>query len=270
MGPISISDAEFARVRALALEMAGISLPPSKKSLIVSRWGRRLAHHGLRNYGEYLRLLAQSGSEKELQISLDLLTTNETYFFREPKHFDFLRDQVLRSVKADNRFRVWSAACSTGEEPYSIAMLLAAGLNHSNWEVLGTDISSRVLKHARAGLYDITRTQGIPPDYLRRFCLKGTGPYADTLLIDRPLRERIRFEQVNLNETLPKLGQFDVIFLRNVMIYFNSDTKARVVSRLLSCMKPGGFLLIGHCDTLHGIAHDLEPIRNAVYRKSAT
>jgi chemotaxis protein methyltransferase CheR len=252
------------------MELAGISLSSSKKTLVVSRWGKRLAHHGLTNYGEYLKLIADSQSGEELQISLDLLTTNETYFFREQKHFDFLRNHVLPAVRSGHPFRIWSAACSSGEEPYSIAMQLAAELKHPNWEVLGTDISSRVLKRARTGLYEMSRIQGIPPDYLRRFCLKGTGPYADHLLIGRPLRERIRFERVNLNETLPKLGQFDVIFLRNVMIYFDTDTKAKVVSRLLPCLKPGGFFLIGHCDTLHGIAHNLEPLGIAIYRKAAS
>jgi chemotaxis protein methyltransferase CheR len=264
----NISDVEFARVRAFAMEMAGISLGASKKSLVVSRWGKRLAHHGLSSYAEYLKLLAGSGSGEEGQIALDLLTTNETYFFREPKHFDFLRDQVLPAAQSDTPFRVWSAACSSGEEPYSIAMLLGAEFNHSNWEVLGTDISSRVLKKARTGVYDMTRTQGIPPDYLRRFCLKGTGPYADTLLIDRPLRARIRFDRVNLNDTLPQLGQFDVIFLRNVMIYFDTDTKAKVVSRLLPRLKPGGYFLIGHCDTLYGLTHNLEPLGISIYRKA--
>jgi chemotaxis protein methyltransferase CheR len=269
MEPIGISDAEFARVQALAMELAGISLSSSKKTLVVSRWGKRLIHHGLRNYGEYLKLLTDGRAADELQISLDLLTTNETYFFREPKHFDFLRSRVLPAAKPGAAFRVWSAACSSGEEPYSIAMQLAAELKHPNWEVLGTDISSRVLKRAQTGLYDMSRTEGIPPDYLRRFCLKGTGPYADNLLIDRPLRERTRFGRVNLNETLPKLGQFDVIFLRNVMIYFDTDTKANVVSRLIPCLKPGGFFLIGHCDTLHGIPHNLEPVGIAIYRKPA-
>ncbi len=267
MESIPISDAEFARVRAFALGMAGISLSSAKKNLVASRWSKRLAHHGLNNFGEYLRLIQDPRCGEELQISLDLLTTNETYFFREPKHFDFLRDQVLPGTKAGSPFRVWSAACSSGEEPYSIAMQLAAELNHSNWEVLGTDLSMRVLEHARMGLYDTTRIEGIPPEYLRRFCLKGTGPYANKLLIDQPLRRRLRFERVNLTETLPNFGQFDVIFLRNIMIYFDLDTKQKVVGRLLPYLKPGGHFLIGHCDTLHGIDHHLELMGNAIYRK---
>src|SRR5438270_892037 len=169
MEPIGISDAEFARVQALAMELAGISLSAAKKTLVVSRWGKRLTHHGLRTFGEYLKLLADGRAADELQISLDLLTTNETYFFREPKHFDFLRRQVLPAAKPGVPFRVWSAACSSGEEPYSIAMQLAAELKHPDWNVLGTDISARVLERARAGLYEMSRIVGIPPDYLRRF-----------------------------------------------------------------------------------------------------
>jgi chemotaxis protein methyltransferase CheR len=214
-----------------------------------------------------MRLINAPDGIAERQISIDLLTTNETYFFREPKHFDFLRDAVLPHANPRDRFRVWSAACSSGEEPYSIAMLLADRLAHKDWEIVGTDLSSRVLDDARKGLYDAVRTQGIPAEYLRRFCLKGTGPYADKILVDRPLRERLQFRQVNLTETLPSLGLFDVIFLRNVMIYFDTPTKADVLARLLPCLKRGGYFLIGHSDTLSGVSHELETVKTAIFRK---
>jgi chemotaxis protein methyltransferase CheR len=149
-------------------------------------------------------------------------------------------------------------------------MLLAAELRHRNWEVLGTDISSRVLETARRALYDMARTEGIPREYLQRYCMKGTGPYAGKLLIEQALRDHVQFAQLNLNEALPAVGQFDVILLRNVMIYFDADTKARVVERLLPCLKAGGHFLIGHCDSLQGMTHDLKPLQTAVFRKSAT
>ena len=265
--PVGITDAEFRRVCDLALRLAGISIAPSKKGLIIGRWSRRLAHHGLASFGDYLDLLSERDSQVELQIALDRLTTIETSFFREPKHFDFLRTQVLPGAQRGAPFRVWSAACSSGEEPYSVAMLLAAELAMGNWEVLGTDISGRVLETAREGLYDLGRAQQISPDYLRRFCLKGKGPQDGRFLIERSLRERVKFAHANLNEPLADFGRFDVIMLRNVMIYFNTETKRRVMSHLLPSLKPGGYFITGHCDTLAGVAHGLSTCSVSIYRK---
>jgi chemotaxis protein methyltransferase CheR len=265
--PVNLSDAEFKRIRALAARLAGITIAPTKKALVVGRWGRRLTHHGFESYSAYLDLLESGQAGDELQISLDLLTTNETNFFREPKHFDFLRNDVLPKRSRGNPFRVWSAACSSGEEPYSIAMLLAAQLPHANWDLLATDISSRVLEAAAGGLYDASRARQIPPDYLRRFCLKGTGPQAGKILLDRELMQRVQFHRVNLNEPLPALGEFDVILVRNVMIYFDTPTKSRIIERILRQLRPGGHLLIGHCDTLQGVPHGLINIQASVYRK---
>jgi chemotaxis protein methyltransferase CheR len=267
MNPVELSDAEFAEVRALALRVSGISLNHSKKALVVSRWGRRLAHHGLRSFREYLDLLDSDRAGEERQISLDLLTTNETYFYREPQHFDFLRKEVVPAFEKGGNLRIWSAACSSGEEPYSIAMLLADLLPRGNWEVIGSDISSRVLESARVGLYDSMRARHIPAEYLRRFCLKGQGPHEGKILVEREIRDRVKFLLMNLNETLPKLGQFDVLFLRNVMIYFSTETKAGILNRLAAQLRPGGLLLIGHCDTLHGVDHGLTIVKTSIYRK---
>jgi len=265
--PVDITDAEFARVRALAMRLAGISIAASKKALVVGRWGRRLAYHGLATFDDYLALLSEKGAAEELQIALDLLTTNETNFFREPKHFEFLKKEVLPQAKRGASFRVWSAACSSGEEPYSIAMLLAAELQNSPWEVLGTDISTRVLKTARIGLYELSRGEPIPRDYLQRFCLRGTGPHAGQFMIDRTVRERVQFSQANLNEPMPDFGKFDVILLRNVMIYFDAPTKERVIKHLVPALKPGGYFIIGHCDALAGVSHSLTACSASVYRK---
>jgi chemotaxis protein methyltransferase CheR len=267
---VDLTDAEFARVRELALRLAGITIPASKKTLIIGRWARRLAHHSLTSFADYLDLLSQSAGRGELQIALDLLTTNETSFFREPKHFDFLRKEVLPAARRGEPFRVWSAACSSGEEPYSVAMLLAAELGMtSNWDVLGTDISARVLKTARLGLYDLGRAEQISADYLRRFCLKGKGPQAGKFLIEKSVRERVKFARANLNEPLADFGQFDVILLRNVMIYFSSLTKQKVMQHLIPALKPGGYFIIGHCDTLAGVTHGLTSCGASVYRKTS-
>lgn len=264
---VDITDAEFARVRGLALRLAGISIPENKKTLIIGRWSRRLAHHSLTNFADYLDLLS-AGDVAELQTALDLLTTNETSFFREPKHFDFLSREVLPGVRRGGHFRVWSAACSSGEEPYSVAMLLAAELRSGGWDVFGTDISARVIEAARSGLYGVERAGQISPEYLRRFCLKGTGPQAGKFLIEKSLRERVTFARANLNEPMPDYGLFDVILLRNVMIYFNTATKQKVLNHLLPALKPGGYFITGHCDTLAGVAHGLVTKSASVYRKA--
>jgi len=266
-GPIiAISDREFAQVRTLAFELAGISIGASKKTLVVGRLGRRLLHHRLRSFADYLSLLKKDKSGTERQIALDLLTTNETYFFREPKHFDFLRREVLPRASFAQEFRVWSAAASSGEEAYSVAMLLAATRPSTPWNVLGTDVSSRVLETARRATYDLSRAQHIPKEYLRRFCLQGHGPQAGKLKMARSVRERVRFEHANLNEPLANFGRFDVILLRNVLIYFDAPTKQRVIRHLLPALKPGGYFIIGHCDALAGVEHSLVPVIPSIYR----
>jgi chemotaxis protein methyltransferase CheR len=267
MEQLKLSDSEFQRIQALAMRLAGISIPSNKKALVMGRWGRRLAHHGLDTFGEYLDLLGSKRAGNELEISLDLLTTNETNFFREPKHFEFLRKQILPKAARGATFRAWSAACSSGEEPYTLAMVLADFFGSSGWEVVGTDISTRVLKTARAGLYDMPRGAPIPVDFMRRFCMKGVGPQDGKFLVDPEVRKRVRFAHANLNEPLPDLGQFDVILLRNVMIYFDAPTKERVLRHLMPALKPGGHFMIGHCDSLTGVRNPLELVSSSIFRK---
>ena len=267
MTAFSISDQEFVQFQRFIYEAAGISLSPAKKALVSGRLAKRLQHHHLGSYAEYFRLLKSGKAQGEVQTAVDLLTTNETYFFREPKHFDLLREQALAARGRVQPFRVWSAASSTGEEAYSIAMVLADCLEDAAWEVLGSDISARVLLRARAGHYSMERTQHVPPAYLRRFCLKGLGSAQGTLLVDRGLRARVNFLQVNLNAPLPNLGVFDVIFLRNVLIYFANETKRQVVGRVLSLLRPGGYFCIGHSESLNGIVDGLQAQLPSVYRK---
>jgi chemotaxis protein methyltransferase CheR len=268
MQEVTLSDAEFAQVQALAQRIMGVHLTSSKKALVVGRWSRRLSHYKLHSYRQYLELINGSDAAAELQTALDLLTTNETHFFRERAHFDYLQREVLRAQRAPGKLRVWSAACSSGEEPYSLAMLLASELRGAAWEVLGSDINSKVLAQARAAKYVIERARGIPAEYLRQFCLKGVGPEAGMFVIDRWLRERVQFRQINLNRPLVSDGQFDVILLRNVMIYFDAATKAEVVQRLLPALKPQGLFIVGHCETLNGIATGLEHLGASMYRKA--
>jgi chemotaxis protein methyltransferase CheR len=265
----AITDKEFSRFQRFIYDAAGITLSASKKALVSGRLAKRVHAHGLDSYGRYLDLLASGESPAEVQTAVDLLTTNETYFFREPKHFEVLRAAAGAARARGQALRVWSAASSSGEEAYSIAMVLADVLGDApGWEVVGTDISARVLERARSGHYPLERTRHIPPAYLKRFCLKGIGPQDGTLLVERALRRRVQFMHANLNERLPQqLGTFDMVFLRNVMIYFNGDTKRQVVARVLSLLKPGGHFLIGHSESLHDINDEVVQVSPAVYRK---
>ncbi|MCK6394892.1 protein-glutamate O-methyltransferase CheR [Zoogloea sp.] len=264
----AITDQEFALFQRLIYKIAGISLSDAKKVLLVGRLAKRLKHYGLPTFSQYYRMLATGQHPEELQVMVDLLTTNETYFFREPRHFEFLRDEIIRPRRSPAPFRVWSAACSTGEEVYTLAMLLAETLPNAPWEVVGSDISTQVLAKAEAGHYPLDRNEGIPPAYLVKYCLKGVRAQSGSFLITPELKRRTHFQQVNL--TLPVdagIGDFEVIFLRNVMIYFDMDTKRKVVANLLPRLKSGGHLIIGHSETLNGIQQGLEPVRATIYRK---
>lgn len=264
---VALTDSEFHRFQSMIYQIAGISLSNEKKALVSGRLARRITHFGLDSYEKYFQLLSRSDARAELQIAVDLLTTNETYFFREQKHFDLLRDTILPPLTSARQVRIWSGASSSGEELYSIAMVMAEQLGSRNWELIGSDISTRVLETARSGHYPIERAKDIPRDYLSKYCLKGTGAQEGTFLIEKSLRTRVQFMQINLNTTLPALGEFDVIFLRNVMIYFDQKTKQQVLQRMVPLLKPGGYFLVSHSETLNGITDALKAVSPSVYRK---
>lgn len=265
MHETTLSDQEFAQFSQFIHGIAGIHMVPAKKPLIAGRLAKRLRHHGLTSFDDYYRLMCSEQAER--QIAVDLLTTNETHFFRESRHFDLLRDGLLAGHPKSRVFRAWSAACSSGEEVFTLAMVLAESLGGGPWEILGSDISTRVLQQAASALYPMERAAGIPKVLLKRYCLKGIGSQSGRFLIAPELQERVSFAQVNLTEPLPSTGCFDVIFLRNIMIYFRLETKREVVGRLLERLRPGGWLVIGHSETLNGLAPGLECIAPAVYRK---
>lgn len=263
----TLTDREFACFQQFIFKAAGIHLPAGKKVLVAGRLAKRVKAREAPNFGAYYELLQRPGEEDEAQTAVDLLTTNETYFFREPKHFELLRKLALEAASGVRPFRVWSAASSTGEEAFSTAMVLADCLGERPWEVVGTDISSRVVKAARTGLFPMQRASNMPPAYLKRFCLKGHGEHANSLLVVRELRQRVSFRMANLNEPLPSLGEFDLVFLRNVMIYFNQQTKRDVVRRVIEPLRKGGYLCIGHSESLSDLDMPLEQVGVSVYRK---
>lgn len=247
-------------------ETTGITLSEMKKALLVSRLASRLRHRKVPSFREYYKLVTDPQETDELQAAIDLITTNETSFFREASHFDVLRS-YLRSLRpVPMPFRVWSAAASSGEEAYSLAMVLSEALGGAEWNILGTDISTRVLERASKALYPIERSKTIPKDYLSKYCLKGQGRYQGMFLIERPLRNRVSFQQLNLCAPLPDLGPFDVVFLRNILIYFAQEEKRLVVDAISRKLKPGGLLMIGHSETLAGISGRYQQIQPTVYR----
>lgn len=262
-----ITDSELAQFQRFIFEKAGITMSAQKKALVMGRLARRLEFHSLETFSQYFHLLTSGHHAEEVQIAIDLLTTNETYFFREMKHFDFLREKALAARGRSDAFRVWSAASSSGEEAYSLAMVLADCLETAPWEVLGTDISTRVLHSAAQALYPMERGRHIPQAYLRRFCLKGSGEHEGKFLVERNLRNRVQFRQMNLNVALPSIGHFDMIFLRNVMIYFSDDTKREVVERVITALKPEGYLCIGHSESLHKITESVQQVAPSIFRK---
>ena len=262
-----ISDQEFTQFQKMVYDLAGISMSTAKKTLVSGRLSKRLKHYGLDSYGEYFRLIKSGSHPEETQTALDLLTTNETYFFREPKHFEFLKDQILPERKAGATFRIWCAASSSGEEPYTLAMMLADSLGEAPWEIVASDISSRVLEKAQLGLYPMERAEHIPARLLKAYCLKGIDSQEGMFVVDKRLRSRVRFMQINLNTTLPDIGEFDAVFLRNVMIYFDTKTKRQVVNRIFSLIKPRGWLVIGHSESLNGVTDALKSVTPSVYRK---
>lgn len=264
-----ISDQEFGQFQGLIYQLAGINLPPSKKAMVCSRLAKRLRAHRLQSFGDYYHLLSLQHHTDEVKVLIDLLTTHETYFFREMAHFDFLREQVLPSWSRGRTLRVWSAASSTGEEAYSIAMLLAAQLGGAAWEVVGTDISGKVIATASEGVYPMERARGIPQHYLERFCLRGVGRQEGTFIINDALRARVRFTTANICDPHPELGAFDVVFLRNVLIYFNQETKRQVAWCIARQLQPGGHFMVGHAESINGMADGIQMVKPSIYRKRA-
>lgn len=261
-----ISDKEFKRIQTLIFEWAGITMADSKKGLVVGRLAKRLRFYELDSYEAYLHILANPAESQERQTFIDLLTTNETYFFRESKHFDLLEKEIVPAITA-RPLRVWSAACSTGAEPYTLAMVLANKIGFSNWEIMATDISNRVLGTAKAGLYPLESAEKIPAIYRNKFCLKGVRSQEGSFIIDERLRRGIDFRYLNLNGKWPELGKFHIIFLRNVMIYFNQDTKRQLVQRMAQLLLPGGYFIVGHSESLTGInVPGLSMVSPSVYR----
>ena len=264
----TLSDRTFADIAALMHASIGLSFAASKKPLVSSRLAPRIQRLGLRCFEDYLSLIDGDEEGGEFQVAVDLLTTNETYFFREPAHFDLLEQALARDRPA--HVSVWSAASSFGDEAYSCAMLLAdqAQLGRiGTWSVLGTDISDRVLRRASSGIFPEDRLRGVSKERLKRYCLRGEDDSAGLVQMQERLREHVRFGQLNLCGEVKGLGPFDVVFLRNVLIYFDPPTKSAVVDHVLSQLRPGGLLFIGTAEGREPCGTALTPLAPGAFRK---
>jgi chemotaxis protein methyltransferase CheR len=271
----AITDREFARFQELIHREAGIWLAPVKRALLVGRLAKRLRALGLPGYGAYYDVVASDDAEKVRM--LDCICTNETHFFREPRHFELVAGRLATAWReaADagarpRRLRAWSAACSTGEEPYSLAMCLLEALPGWDLEVLATDLSTRVLERAREAVWPIEKAREIPEPFLKAFMLRGYGPQEGLMKAGPEIREVVRFARVNLvGDDLPDPGAFDLLFCRNVLIYFDRPTKARVVERLLERLAPGGHLFLGHAESLGSVTTAARAVVPTVYVRAA-
>ena len=267
-----LRDTTYRDITALMHSAIGLSFSESKKPLIASRLSPRIQRLGLGGYDDYLALISRPDDGGEFQMAVDLLTTNETYFFREPAHYDLLEAELARTKPTP--LRVWSAAASFGDEAYSTAMLLCdmqqQGRITSDWSILGTDISDRVLRSAIEAVFPSDRLRAVTPERLRRYCLRGEGESEGLVQMHSRIREKVRFGQLNLCAPIENLGPFDVVFLRNVLIYFDAPTKLAAVERVLSQLRPGGLLFIGTAEGRVQGANGLQVVAPGAFRKSAS
>ncbi|MER2582506.1 MAG: protein-glutamate O-methyltransferase [Candidatus Competibacter sp.] len=270
------SDRDFQHVRQIINRIAGISLADGKRELVYSRLSRRLRHLGLSRFEDYCQLLETGENNVELGEFVNALTTNLTSFFRESHHFDFLAKELLPALirernAGDRRIRIWSAGCSTGEEPYSIAMVLRETLPTAGWDVkiLATDLDSNVLATAERGVYEESRVKDISEMRLRRWFQKGRGEQSGLVRVVPMLRELITFRRLNLMEDWPMRGPFDIVFCRNVVIYFDKPTQRVLFERFADQLIDQGYLFVGHSESLFKVTDRFVPLGKTIYQRSS-
>ncbi len=269
---LTFTDGDFDFIRRLVMERTGISLADHKRELVYGRLSKRLRSLELGSFAQYCAHLEHH--VEELHELVNAITTNLTAFFRESYHFDHLRESVLpellRSNAESRRIRIWSAGCSTGEEPYSIAMTVREAVPvNRGWDVkiLATDIDTNVIERAKNGIYPEERIKDVPDHHRRRFLSKGSGDNAGKIRVRDDIRDLISFRQLNLMEEWPMRGPFDVIFCRNVVIYFDKPTQRRLFERYANIMQPHGHLFIGHSETLFKVSDRFDLIGRTIYRR---
>lgn len=262
-----LSPEQFGRVAALMYDHCGIAMRPGKEGLVRARLTKRMRKLSVANFDTYLELVGDNPSHAEFREMVDALTTNKTSFLRERAHFDYIRDNVIPLL--GNSARIWSAGCSSGEEPFTLAMLLLESAQRGSApdvRILATDISQRILATARAATYTADLMADLPPEWLRRYWTRSaTAAGVMTYAATPALQHLVRFARLNLMDHWPMTGPFDAIFCRNVMIYFDKQTQQRLVERFWAMLRPGGHLFVGHSESLTGTAHRFRYVQPAVY-----
>lgn len=264
-----LTDSQFRRISAIVYQFCGIDLKDGKEALVRARLMKRLRAIGVMSIDDYMKLVESPQGEAELSQMIDAMTTNKTSFFREIGHFDFFRQTII--PKFDKRpLRFWSAACSSGEEPYSLAMLLhehVTDINKKDIRILATDISMRMLEKARRAVYSEATVQDIPAPYLHKYFCKIPHGMSPGYRISDKVQSMVRLANLNLMGHWPMKGPFQVIFCRNVMIYFDRSTQQDLVGRFWNLLETGGYLFVGHSEGLSGITHRFQYVKPAIYQK---
>jgi chemotaxis protein methyltransferase CheR len=267
--PIELEKVHFEKISQMVYRLTGINLHPGKQELVKARLTKRLRVLGLKSFDEYIEYLEDDNPDGELMALIEAMTTNKTSFFREHQHFDYLCRQIVPRIR-NRKIRVWSAGCSSGEEAYSTAILLNETIpDIALWDIriLATDLASRMLACARKGIYDTRSLQDLPPLLISKYlkCIK-TSPVKRYQVIE-PLRRQVHFARLNLMGEWPMRGTFDVIFCRNVMIYFDKRTREQLINRFWKLLKPGGHLFVGHSESLASSQHKFRYVQPAIYMK---
>jgi len=270
LGVLSLTRKDFDTISELARREFGVELGEGKQQLVAARIGNLMRRLHFSTFREFYEHLQTDRTGRCLTQLIDSLTTNHTSFFREQAHFDFLMERVFPEWDGTRPVRIWSVACSTGEEPYTIALVAHEYFGTRNRcvpDIVASDISTNALETARRGTYQAQHLPQASAPWLRKHLLRGEGRWEGWYRMRQEIIKMVEFHRINLIEPLPDLGHFDVIFCRNVMIYFSHATQGHLVKRLAACLNPGGYLFVGHSETLTGVQHGLQHVQPAIYRK---
>lgn len=264
-----LTEKQFKKISQLVYQLCGINLKDGKQALVRARLMKRLRALKMNSFDEYMNYLDQDKNHKELSYMVDVMTTNKTNFFREPEHFNYLCDYILPRTKS-RRMRFWTAACSSGEEPFSLAILLRENIldiDTRDVKILATDISMKMLEKARNSVYGEEVLRDVPPLLLQKYFTKIRTGSSIIYKVKDNIRKMVQLGWLNLMDPWPMKGPFNVIFCRNVMIYFDRPTQQRLINRLWELLEPGGHLFVGHSEGLSAVSHKFHYVRPAVYKK---
>ena len=264
-----LSEKEFRQVSQIVHTISGINLKDGKEALVRARLMKRLRALRMGSFKEYIQFIDTDEGREEVALLIDVMTTNKTGFFREADHFTYLRDTILPGITG-RRMRFWTAACSSGEEPFSLAMLLRESIPDMRSKdvlILATDISMRMLEMARLGVYGEDKIRDLPPAFFKKYFIRARDQYPPAYQVKDEVKSMVRLAWLNLMDPWPMKGPLNVIFCRNVMIYFDRSTQQTLISRFWDLLEPGGYLFVGHSEGLSAIKHRFRYVKPAIYRK---